>query len=216
VIDFRGAGERAKQPDILPAGAAYEALDPAADLARKAGEAQDKNGDEQKIARLLAAAASEEGRVSLQKNGMADQMRYLVTDSAAVKAYEVFFRRLEEDGSLPILFHCRGGKDRTGWAAALLLLLLGADRDCVKEDYLLTGELNRERNLRRMEEYRRYTSDPLVLDYLAGLQDARESYIDAAFAELDRVSAGPEDYVLRYFNLGPERVDALRSRFLEY
>ena len=41
-------------------------------------------------------------------------------------------RRLLTDlatGPVPQLFHCTAGKDRTGWAAALLLEIAGVDRD---------------------------------------------------------------------------------------
>ena len=41
------------------------------------------------------------------------------------KAYKELFRALEA-GETPILFHCSGGKDRTGVAAMLILLALGA------------------------------------------------------------------------------------------
>jgi len=37
------------------------------------------------------------------------------------------------------VFHCSAGKDRTGFAAAITLLLLDFDEDEVFEDYLLTG-----------------------------------------------------------------------------
>ena len=40
------------------------------------------------------------------------------------KAYKELFRALEA-GETPILFHCSGGKDRTGVAAMLILLALG-------------------------------------------------------------------------------------------
>ncbi len=38
----------------------------------------------------------------------------------------------------PIAFHCTAGKDRTGFAAALLLLALGVPRETVVTDYLAT------------------------------------------------------------------------------
>ncbi len=38
----------------------------------------------------------------------------------------------------PIAFHCTAGKDRTGFAAALLLLALGVPRETVIADYLAT------------------------------------------------------------------------------
>ena len=41
-------------------------------------------------------------------------------------------------GPGPVLFHCHGGKDRTGIVAAVLLLTLGVDRELVLDDYEAT------------------------------------------------------------------------------
>ncbi|MET0146685.1 MAG: tyrosine-protein phosphatase [Ilumatobacteraceae bacterium] len=41
---------------------------------------------------------------------------------------------------LPAVFHCAAGKDRTGLLAALLLGLLGVDRDVIVADYELTQD----------------------------------------------------------------------------
>ena len=38
------------------------------------------------------------------------------------------------------MFHCTGGRDRTGVAAALLLSSLGVDDETIAQDYALTGE----------------------------------------------------------------------------
>jgi len=40
------------------------------------------------------------------------------------------------------LFHCSAGKDRTGWTAAVLLTILGVDRNTVNQDYLLSNTYN--------------------------------------------------------------------------
>ena len=40
----------------------------------------------------------------------------------------------------PTLFHCAAGKDRTGVLAALVLLIVGVDRDTIIADYLATNE----------------------------------------------------------------------------
>lgn len=50
-------------------------------------------------------------------------------------AYKFVFGLIKND-ELPILFHCTGGKDRTGVLAALILLLLGVDREVVVQNYL--------------------------------------------------------------------------------
>jgi protein-tyrosine phosphatase len=51
---------------------------------------------------------------------------------------ELFSQLAEPDG-VPAVFHCAGGKDRTGMAAALLLIWLGVDRQTVLDDYELSN-----------------------------------------------------------------------------
>jgi protein-tyrosine phosphatase len=43
-------------------------------------------------------------------------------------------------GDGPVLVHCTNGKDRTGWAVALVLLSVGVDVDDVMTDYLTTND----------------------------------------------------------------------------
>ena len=54
------------------------------------------------------------------------------------KSFRFMFDRLLE-GKAPLLFHCANGKDRTGVAAMLILLALGASEESVKADYLLSN-----------------------------------------------------------------------------
>jgi protein-tyrosine phosphatase len=48
------------------------------------------------------------------------------------------FAKLSDPASRPLLFHCTGGKDRTGTCAALILLALGVPVETVIEDYGLS------------------------------------------------------------------------------
>lgn len=57
-------------------------------------------------------------------------------------AYRRFFGVLLEASDGAVLWHCTDGKDRTGCAAMLLLLALGASRETIMEDYLLTNISN--------------------------------------------------------------------------
>ena len=86
-----------------------------------------------------------------------------------------------------VLFHCTAGKDRTGWAAALLLAALGVDEEQIMHDYLLTNRLFRRPPLphTRMSEE--------VLDVLWRVQP---SYL-AASVDLVRAQWGGMDRYLR-------------------
>jgi protein-tyrosine phosphatase len=47
---------------------------------------------------------------------------------------------LSEPGALPALVHCSAGKDRTGIVVALVLDLIGVDREAIIADYLATAD----------------------------------------------------------------------------
>lgn len=68
---------------------------------------------------------------------MQDTYRSFIHDNAA--PFAQFFEMLL-DSDAPIVFHCTAGKDRTGWAATLLLTTLGVPQDVVLQDYLLTND----------------------------------------------------------------------------
>ena len=69
---------------------------------------------------------------------MEEVNRSLATD------YREDFRRflalLAEEDSAPVLFHCAAGKDRTGFAAMLILAALGVGERTIMADYLLSNE----------------------------------------------------------------------------
>ncbi|MFP4552159.1 MAG: tyrosine-protein phosphatase, partial [Spirochaetales bacterium] len=65
--------------------------------------------------------------------------RALVLDHSEV--YARWLRiLLDENEAMPHVFHCTAGKDRTGFAAALILRLLGVPHETVIEDYLATND----------------------------------------------------------------------------
>jgi Tyrosine phosphatase family len=50
-----------------------------------------------------------------------------------------FIRSIADDGRLPSLHHCTGGKDRTGLSTALLHRILGVSDDDIADDFLATN-----------------------------------------------------------------------------
>ena len=77
---------------------------------------------------------------SLAAAGFAASYREFVSLRSARHKYRKLFLSLADQEMLPALFHCTTGKDRTGWAAAALLTLLGVPKDVVVEDYLRSND----------------------------------------------------------------------------
>ncbi len=193
-VDFRSKPERELQPDRLLKGIRMEVLSPDGETAALASASH--RDEEGKIARLMEWEQTSEGHEYLIRNlnSMEGQMRSFVTSENSIRAYSAFLKLLTDAASVPLVFHCRGGKDRTGWAAALFLSILKVPREEIVKDYLKTAQYNRERNERRMDQYRLYTDNMVILDYLSGLMEAKESYIRASFEEVDKLG-GMEAYL---------------------
>ncbi|MEN9631176.1 MAG: hypothetical protein RJA10_4404, partial [Pseudomonadota bacterium] len=107
----------------------------------------------------------------------------------------------------PLVFHCTAGKDRTGVAAALILLALGVPRDVVLQDYLLSNEL-----------YRRPPGLPhsdTPPEALAVLWRVQAGFLDAALDAVDADHGGLDGYLRHRLGVGPSARDVLRQRYLQ-
>ncbi len=67
--------------------------------------------------------------------GPEDYLSVLNTEAAVAAV----FHTLGDPDAYPVYFHCTYGRDRTGVIGALLLLALGATREAVMEEYLLSA-----------------------------------------------------------------------------
>jgi protein-tyrosine phosphatase len=88
-----------------------------------------------------------------------DEYEVMLADGGSV--FGTLLTALAEADGSPAVFHCAGGKDRTGMTAALLLTWLGVDRATVLDDYELTGRFQSADHI------------PEVLDAIVGLGVAR-------------------------------------------
>ena len=134
---------------------------------------------------------------------MTELYRALVNDQSHRFA-ELFEHLLEADG--PVVFHCTAGKDRTGFAAALVLLALGVPRDVVEQDYLLTN---------RVFQQPPAAQGGLSAEVLAVLWRVQPGFLHAALQAVDRDHGGVDRYLSERLNLGPAALRSLADRYLQ-
>lgn len=215
IVDFRGKEEVKKAPDIEIPNIKTKNLSPNAEVANIAsGNIVD---DKKKIDILLQEASTEEGKNKLKArlNEMAEQMRALVNSAYANQQYSKFVDVLTEKNNLPILHHCKGGKDRTGFATILTLCILDVSEEEIKKEYMLTKDCMAKRNEKRMKEYRMYTDNEVVLEYVSGLMQTKEIYFDAAIDEMKKLAGSIDRYLERYVGVTKEKKDIIKQLFLE-
>jgi protein-tyrosine phosphatase len=135
---------------------------------------------------------------------MRDSYRnYVRHNTASFRA--LFAHMLREDGA-PLVIHCTAGKDRTGFACALILHALGVPDHLITEDYLLTNRF-----------YRRdpSASHDLPDDVRLVLGAVEASFLAAAFDTISTEYGGLEDYFGNSLGVGPAERSSLQARFLE-
>ena len=137
--------------------------------------------------------------------------------------YDVFVRSLQARASysrlltalatddVPQLFHCTAGKDRTGWAAALLLEIAGVDRDTIMADYLLTNDVS----FATRDKYLALIAEHLGPEKAAVYEPAmlvEESYLRTAYTAADELYGSVEGYLRDGLGLGDDVLARLRER----
>lgn len=185
--DFRGVAERAAVPYELPGVASYSLpIEPMV---------------VQRMRELLAAGHQLTAQDTVRL--MQQTYRAFVHDNAPRFA-ELFGHLL--DSNAPLVFHCTAGKDRTGFAAALILLALGVPRPVVMQDYLLTNDLF------RMPKATPGLAPQEVLDVLWRVQ---EDFLDAALHAVEADFGGVQPYLEQALGLGPTEQERLAVLYLQ-
>ena len=205
VYDLRTEVERKAQPDRLPQGTEYVAADVLADLADAAP------------AQLLDVATDPQAAEALLGGGkgpalFAKAYREIVSLPSAGVAYHRLFSDLTREEHRPALFHCTGGKDRTGWAAAALLTLLGVPDDQVMQEYLLTNTelLPAEQPL--LDRFKALGGDPEVLRPAIAVAP---DYLEAAFDEMRKRFGTIAAYFAEGLKLDDAAQKTIRAAFVE-
>jgi protein-tyrosine phosphatase len=116
-----------------------------------------------------------------------------------------------ERDTLPALFHCTTGKDRTGWAAAALLELLGVPRDIIMADYLRSNETIIPKYQDAIAAFIAADGEPAISEAILGVQEA---YLNAAFGEMELQYGAIENYFAEGLGIDANGQQALREVYL--
>jgi protein-tyrosine phosphatase len=140
--------------------------------------------------------------------------RWMVADAGARAGFAAAVRVIAEAGAEPLLFHCSAGKDRTGWLSAIVLSLLGVDRDTIVADYLATNDYSRPTHVAIMDAMRAKgrVAHPEVL---LPLFEARLEYLTAAYDEVERVFGDMDRYVRDGLDMDDDTVKMLGDLLLQ-
>ena len=118
----------------------------------------------------------------------------------------------------PSLVHCVAGKDRTGFAVAIVHSLLGVHEDDLMHDYLLTNSAGKieERIAQGGDVIRaRYNAD-IHDEAIRTLMSVNPIFLDAALATVRRDHGDVPSYAEAVLNFTPDMRDAIVDKLVVY
>jgi protein-tyrosine phosphatase len=197
VCDFRSEPERLREPNRPPDTAATEELTIQV-------EGVDPNALQERIRTGVRADQLE--------LIMLNAYRSFVTQHS--DQFATMFERILVDENLPTIVHCTAGKDRTGFASAMILSALGVPEETVYEDYLATN--------RYRAGYKRWITRLVPIyslfrtrgEDLEPLLDARRPYLEASFDTIEAHYGTVDNYLETRLGLSSEEREHLRQTFL--
>ena len=197
VFDFRRDDEREKDPSLLPTSRLPETVPLPINPGSAVGFLDNIAGGNMDSQAMVGF--------------MCDINKEFVIDQAD-KYHQMFAYLLNHDegGSL---VHCAAGKDRTGFAAAMILSALGVSRDTIFADYMLTADyLLVDKEIARVSKKYQWPGEPEVM---RPMLEVRSDYLQSAFDIIDAQFPLVDDYLQEVLGVGQYERDWLRSRYLE-
>jgi len=199
IIDLRSTYEKDRQPDKLPAGPKLIHL-PVMDEANRELYLEIHN----RIKNRDFDGFNAEEHIF-------NAYHQFATDFTP--EFKSYIHTVVNSNGSPVLWHCTAGKDRTGYAAAILLQLLGVDLEIIYQDYLLSNQYARRINktvltailARGMKAYR----------MIKPLLQVERKWLDKALLSINNKWGDFQSYVRDGLELDQKDIQKLQDTLLE-
>lgn len=163
----------------------------------------------------VAAFVKQENKGLLVYQEQKDSYGAMFTSEDGIAMFRGFFDALLDADGGTVLWHCVGGKDRTGNAAMLLLTVLGVDKETIVADYLLTNDY-------LADEYEEYydiaytlTRSKSVAKDIALLKGVHRDWIEASFETIESRYGSVENYLHKIIGLSNKDFKKLQKAYLK-
>jgi len=206
IIDYRGVDERkgAENQRIPETNTLY--FDPVADIAALASEEFKGQLDVHDLSKLTGA---------LVKDLMVNQNVAFVKDEKCQTAFKQMLETVLDEQNIPLVQHCRGGKDRTGFGVALILLLLGVSREDVMADYMLTNHYKKDKNEQSLKALFEKTQNADVVEGVRFFKEAQAEFLATALDLIEKDYGDVKNYVMTELGITAQQIDTLQHDYLE-
>lgn len=199
IIDFRREFEISEAPDTPIEDVEYVNLD-------LLGKMNAKNSSLADFAKLKSIEAVDKHMLGVYED--------LILNPGAQEGFTEFMDYILANKNGATIFHCFAGKDRTGYATALLLLLLDVEKEEIYKDFLVTNTERKLANDALVQQFREQGFSEEQLDSLATALYVKKEYLDHAFNLIENKFDTAENYAVECLNFDKEKIEEFRRIYL--
>ncbi len=156
--------------------------------------------------------------IGMATDGTLSDDMYITTinSESAKKGFAEFFQiLLDNEEGKAVLWHCTGGKDRTGTAAVLLLSALGVDEDTILDDFALTNEFFKGKIDYMGAEAAKKTDDQEIIDGVRTLTGVSRDFMKKMIDSLTDEYGSVENFIIEELNVSKDDIVKLQDMYLE-
>ena len=208
IIDMRNNQEVFEHPDLPMEGVEWIQLSIFPGGA--AGISREDNGETlmEKAVRLAEMYAGGKARKLLQT-----MYPRMVGEEFCVGQIRHFFELLLEHEEGALAWHCTSGKDRTGLTCAMLLYVLGADKETILEDYLLTNEQTADYRNTLLDGLRERQIDEEKIQQIYYLETVDVAYLESCMAVITEKYGSLDRFLEEHLGLTAQVREKLREKY---
>ncbi len=209
IIDFRSYFEIKDHPDpgfdgirndIIPL------LDPESEAGKGAGQLIAGN----KVDKYTFVRAYEKGFSMYPVYKSFTEEPFSV--AALRQAFEILISGPADEA---VLWHCNGGKDRTGFFSVMLLAVLGVEDTTMADDFELSNTGCREQIELERKIASEYTDDPELIRKVGYIAGVDREHMETVIAGLNETYGSVAEFVRQKIGVTAEETKILKDKYLE-
>jgi protein-tyrosine phosphatase len=202
LIDFRSSVEKEEEPNKLPEPLNFEIVEiPTLD-----------DGNKAMIGEVMERIESGNFDGFNPDHFMLEANRQFA--STFTPQFSQFVHTILEANGEPVAWHCSEGKDRTGFAAAILLRILGVPQDLIMLDYMESKTHALEARSRDLLMIRIFSGSEAE-EKIAVLMGVKKAWLEAAFDTIDARWGDFDTYVHEGLGLQENDISKLKATLLQ-
>lgn len=145
--------------------------------------------------------------------GAEEIYRLISNDQHARQEIGTLLRSIADNDGAQV-FHCSGGKDRTGWVSAILLHIAGVPRDVIVQDFLLSNDYSVMSIKQSFDKTVDKKGVQAALAF-APFMGVQENWIEISFAEAEKSFGSMDEYITKGLNVSSEYQQKIKDKLLK-